>query len=79
MPEKTTMSMAQEPFRGDLFDLFMIAASQGFTRDYKDNNMHADCLIETLVARGIPANTTNLKAIHQDWGSWTFFYDKKYA
>jgi hypothetical protein len=72
----TDATIIQEPYRSDLYEVFIPAASQGFVFDYGSNNMHADALIQDLIDAGVPMSD-NLESIRSMWGEWSFCYQKR--
>jgi len=73
----TTKSfVGQEGYKSDLFKLFLIAAAQNFDIDLGPSNMHADKLLDDLIALGVPKTDTNLKEVWSAWEEWSYCYRK---
>jgi len=75
-PVSTHMNISQDPYRKDLFKLFLVAATGGYIANHGSSCLRADALIEELLDRGIPVKTENLKSIRSDWNAWTYYYEQ---
>ncbi len=69
--------IGQEPYKSDLYQLFLIAANQDFDIDFGLSNMHADKLLVDLIAEGVPNSDGNLQLVWVMWEEWSFCYRKK--
>ena len=72
----TNSNIQQEPYKSDLYEIFLDAASQGFPFDSAANNMHADNLIDELIQAGVTASDPNLSKLHSMWTEWSYCYKK---
>lgn len=71
--------IGQEPYKSDLFKLFLAAANQDFDIDFGVSNMHADKLIEDLIVEGVSNTDKNLDLSWSMWEEWSYCYRKKSA
>lgn len=76
-PLQNNMSLAQDPYRGDLYKIFIAAAQSGCTKHSSQNFMGADGLVDELIARGIPPTLSNLELIAHNWRAWSYYYNRQ--